>query len=364
MTAGKMFFCFLAFFIVAGIVQVSAQNDTGTLGGQVPRVLEYSLRLVDAHGTPLQDVLVHVELVPLPNGVVQISDRYASGGVMSLRLVEGVYDAQFFSRAPDDEFSTGYAHQRIDTTLLLLNDTITVIPIAQVRGTVVDQYQNLIPNAQLKFDCNPGSFANVDRTDAFGSFSLAAVALGECRIYAMQGTSTGSTDIVLNQSRIYDVQILLQQKIIPQNDSLWWARIAIGVGIVILVLVIYFITRGPSWSKRSVVQEQKTEQHESKKAKVRSRLKRHPKQKQQETTRIEDNERLQAVLKTLDGYDREIVETLMKNNGIMTQNKIRYATSIPKTSLFRCIQRLEHRRIVKTESVGKMKTVILEEFSS
>ena len=67
-------------------------------------------------------------------------------------------------------------------------------------------------------------------------------------------------------------------------------------------------------------------------------------------------------MKTLKDRERKVVEFLLENENKSTQSKIRYETTIPKTSLIRIFESLENKNIIKIERVGKLKKIELTEW--
>lgn len=68
-----------------------------------------------------------------------------------------------------------------------------------------------------------------------------------------------------------------------------------------------------------------------------------------------------AVMETLTGRERSVLEALIKHQGKMTQAEIRYETGIPKSSLTGIIVSLERRNIVTKREWGRTNVIELSE---
>ncbi len=65
------------------------------------------------------------------------------------------------------------------------------------------------------------------------------------------------------------------------------------------------------------------------------------------------------VLETLDDVDQAILNVLRENGGSLYQSQLQQLTNIPKTTLWRHIQRLQERQLVRVEKVGGQNKVFL-----
>jgi hypothetical protein len=68
-----------------------------------------------------------------------------------------------------------------------------------------------------------------------------------------------------------------------------------------------------------------------------------------------------AVMETLTGRERSVLEVLIRHQGKMTQAEIRYETGIPKSSLTGIIVSLERRNIVTKREWGRTNVIELSE---
>lgn len=68
-----------------------------------------------------------------------------------------------------------------------------------------------------------------------------------------------------------------------------------------------------------------------------------------------------AVMETLTGRERSVLEVLIRHQGKMTQAEIRYETGIPKSSLTGVIVSLERRNIVTKREWGRTNVIELSE---
>ncbi|GGP22394.1 hypothetical protein GCM10007981_18280 [Thermocladium modestius] len=65
------------------------------------------------------------------------------------------------------------------------------------------------------------------------------------------------------------------------------------------------------------------------------------------------------VLEALDDVDQAILNALRENGGSLYQSQLQQLTNIPKTTLWRHVQRLQERGLVRVEKVGGQNKVIL-----
>lgn len=208
--------------------------------------------------------------------------------------------------------------------LLLLLLPLVSAENATVKGVVIDSLDNLVGFAEIKLDCMEGIFT----TDKFGTFSVANVPEGQCRVYAAfrNGVGFQTVDVKANQT-IY-LELKLDKTIVNIPDRINYVLPIVVVVVLLVVVVLYLKFR-----------RKKTEKVELK----------HP-------------SRIQDILKTLKPKEKQIVEYLLQNNNAGSQAKIRHATGLARTSLSRCLQDLESKNIIAVERLGKLVKVGLTDW--
>ena len=327
---------------------------TINLCAAITEYTDLNFNLVNDKGGVIKDSIIHLEIQPINSTNSQKYDKYVTEGILNLRFNNGKYITKFFIREEGKKFYNYYAEQNIDTNAVADNTTIIFLPVAYIMLNVVDSNNNVVTDATLKFDCPSNSFSGKYSIDSFGSFSLNNVYLGQCKIYASGSDGAGSISVDINESKIYDVKIMLEQK--PFQV---WPYILVSIMVILLIGYVIYV-KVNSKDNNTNIRKKNKNFTKSKSGITAKNIETNKSSDKLESKNI-GNEKLEAVMKTLDKYEREVIQYLIDNNGEATQNKIRNHTAIPKTSLFRCVQRLEKKQLVHTESIGKMKKVILNE---
>jgi len=335
--------------ILAAVLQFSAYAADG--------FTDYTFTLMNEKGTVIAESIVHFEIKDLNDGSILSYDRYLPDGILELNVAEGNYELAINYRSTESAFFGHYGKTMLQPSSSPVQETIILTPIAHIRGTVVDAFDNYVAGAGIKYECAQNYAGNDILTDVYGSFSLLNVPLGNCKIFASEGENIANVEINADESMVYDVEVHFESKTKGLGATFWWGLI-IGIIIVVGILVILRL-----YSSKSVLPGKEYSKKPNETPPDRSAEAGQSAQMAAPAVQgILLTDRMAAVLSTLDAYEQEVVEYLLKNNGTSTQNQIRYSSGIPKTSLFRCLQRLEQKKIIKTESIGKMKKTELTEF--
>lgn len=369
---------FLIVFVLLFSIPLSlAQNTTKEL-------IDYSFVLTDQNGNPFSDSILFIDVTNQETNITQEFNKFMSNSKLTLRMYEGDYLVKIYLKGVYNESIGYFTEKQLLVGLIDKNESVVLIPVAYIRGTVVDMYDNLIPNAELKLDCSTGFTKYPAQTDSFGSFSIAFVPMGSCKIYANNKEDVTMYDLLINESKVYDVELQLKKK--AQNYGVVLVPVFVFALMIILIiawLVYYFILRK---SKKQDEMNSFESDNTLRKKNSKAETDKKPEENDEDNTNNSDNneedkddenkdeitgnpdsedlkvtKQMKAVINTFDDYEKEVVTLLIKNKGTMTQSKIRYSTGIPKTSLFRCLQRLEQKNIIITENLGKMKTVKLKD---
>lgn len=180
---------------------------------------------------------------------------------------------------------------------------------ASLRGSVKDELDNLIKNAQLRFECAAYSDYPA-KSDNIGFFSAPFVPVGDCEISATYGNKAGSEKIKLEHGKLYeDVEIVLNKKVYSKG---YYTKIIISALIVIGIIfyLIYF-----------------------EKKKVRK-------------------QRMQAIISTLNEKERKVTELLLRCNEA-SQTRLCKDLEVPKTTMIRLLNRLEEKKIINVKRLGR-----------
>ena len=243
--------------------------------------------------------------------------------------------------------------------------TITMFPFATIKGVVFDSKDNLIEGATLMCSCNLFSKNDCpEKSDEFGSFEILAVKDGNCKVFARQGSERGYTSLIVKEGQVYDVEVKLNE---AEGMNPKYLLLIIIVLMFLVILTLFIIRQYRLGIKRlkdmeeSVFKEKKQVEVQKEKVEdVEEKAEAIVKEEKEEYIKITD--RMKDIISMLDDNEEEVVNYLLENKGHSSQSKIRYATNTPKTTLFRVIQRLEGKKIVRTETVGKLKKVFLTDF--
>jgi hypothetical protein len=311
----KIAILFLLFIILLSNSIIAQDNRTNVL-----------LTLKDANtNEDIFNVAVYINLDG--NNI----DQYVSD-ILRLKLDDGQYKAVIRV----DDLSTPGNDYFKKTDLVVENSLIQGIflyPIGTVKGIVKDKLDNIVENAELKFECIPNPEIDYPaKTDKFGGFYVNFVPVGECKIFASYKSAIGFKEINVSQGALEDIEINLDKSILV-------ARRNIFLDIFVLLIIIIMFILVAAWIF------QKKKEHVS-------AVKKTTEQKQEINKRTED------ILQTLSERQKKIVNYLLeheykgkKHEGI--QSNIRREIGVPRTSLARAIESLKIKKIIEVEKIGK-----------
>lgn len=284
-----------------------------------------SLELYDVHTRQqIKNVVTGVTL----KGADEESnfDKYILTNVLTFQSDEGTFEIIL---RIDDLTTEGKDYFLKDKINLQegSSEKLYLYSVGSLRGTVIDELNNLVSNAELKFECSADYGDTYPlKTDKFGSFSLHYAPAGECRINAYHKNAVGSITVNVEHGKNSDVQIKLEQKTVASNALPY----IVGVVIVVAAASWIFLARRKQSTK--------------------------PMRKKLKTL---SHQRTNDIIKTLREKEKTVVNVLLQSNGTSTQAKIKTATGIPKTSLARVLETLRAKNIVEIEILGKLKKVRL-----
>ena len=255
--------------------------------------------------------------------------KYLASNIVEFDVEEGTY---LVSMEIDDLETEGKDYY-LSETIDLAQDVSAKVYLygtGSISGSVIDQLNNLISNADLKFECAADyGDQRPEKTDKYGSFSIQYAPVGKCKITAYKSSMVGSETIDLKRGQKVEVQVNLKQKTATTN---FWPYVFIAALLVAILVFVFFRKNKPKIIKED------------------------SKAKPEVTKRTSD------VLKTLKEKERKIVEAIMESGNESTQAKLKSATGIPKTSLSRTLESLAAKKILEVESYGKMKKVRLTDW--
>lgn len=188
---------------------------------------------------------------------------------------------------------------------------ILILPLTgalTLYGTVVDELDNVLPYSEIKIQCQ--EFSRELKTDKYGSFFI-ELNQNICMISAKKDNLVGYAQVDLTEE-LNQIEIKLNKKLLTSKN--YWIYLII---LLILIVILYL------YRKKNI-------------------------------KNVKTN-----ILKTLSEKEKTIINELKKHNGSLTQAKIHHNTKMPKVSLSRHIKALEKKKLIKTESIGKMKKIKL-----
>ena len=211
-----------------------------------------------------------------------------------------------------------------------------VYPSGYLKGKILDLAGNLIPDAQLNFNCySEFLFTHPKKVDHVGFFTVKNMPVGSCLIVASKNELVGNAEFKVEKGEVVSVEIILGESVAKKSDLVGWI-LSILILIAIILLIIWFILKKkPKKSKKEV----KNEDSEEKRSK-----------------------QTLALMKTLSEKEKKVVDFLLEHKNKASQAKIRHNTKVPRTSLTRVLQSLERKKIVEIQKEGKMVSVKLTKF--
>jgi len=301
-------------------------------------------------------------MILLPLAIAELEIEFTSldqedfnGYTLSLKFGEAIY-----KELMDDSLVTVPTNQlgsftatldSLNTPAIDYSGTITidkekteflVYPSGYLKGKVMDLAGNLIPNAQLNFNCySEFSFNYPERVDAVGFFTVKNIPVGGCSVIASKNELVGNTEFEIEKGQVTSIEIILGESVARKSNFVVW--------LIVILLVIMAVLL----SIRLILQ---------KKPKKEKNKKKEEKDEKSEETEEKLSKQTQALMKTLSEKERKIVDFLLENDHHASQAKIRHNTKIPRTSLTRVLQSLEKKKIAEVEREGKMVSVKLTKF--
>jgi uncharacterized membrane protein len=242
-----------------------------------------------------------------------------------------------------DDFSTPVPDYFGAKTIGNKDTDYFVFPIGFVQGSVVDSQGNLIPKADLTFNCfSPIEIELPTQADSTGFFTIPNIPVGSCTVIAATKEIAGSTEFTIKQGQAMKVEIILAKEVIGDDNKTEYLILAVFF----LALLLWIFLKKTKKERIKPIKEQKQEEAVNLKEEQQPSL---PKQ-------------TKALMETLSSKEKKIIEFLLENNHHSSQSKIRHGTKTPRTSLSRILHKLEQKKLVQTIKEGKMVSVALTKF--
>ena len=258
-----------------------------------------------------------------------------TGHALEMALDDGTYNLVLKIDDPSTLGKDYFKKQAIAVSNGLVDD-IYLFPVSSIRGVVKDVFDNVVGNADLKFECTDDIETEFPyRTNEFGSFTVDYMPSCSCKVSANFGEAVGFIEVNVPQGNITDVEVLLDKTILSMPDYRVQGAVVLLVIIVIVLLIFKY--------RRRIIKEIKPAAHKEAKHVER---KEHPIHHAPRHSRAED------IKSTLNKKEKDVVDFL-SGKGEVSQASIRHNLGVPRTSLSRILSSLEQKKIIHIKKVGK-----------
>lgn len=279
----------------------------------------------------IDNVVVYVEL-----GKEMLSQHVGINQVLNIVVEDGLHTLTLKIDKPATPGKDFFKKQSINVEGSL-QENVYLFPVGSLRGMVKDVFDNVVGNADLRFECtNEIGEEMPEVTNKYGSFSVDYMPSGSCKIFANYGDAVGFTEVEVVQGELSDVEISLDKTILKISKGAYSVQgVVVFLFLVAVVLIVlrYMKKKKPKKEAHKIV----VHKHESK------------------------HDRAEDILSTLNKKEKDIVEYIM-GKGEVNQSNIRHNTGIPRTSLSRILVSLEHKKIISVKKVGKVVKVKLTDW--
>lgn len=221
---------------------------------------------------------------------------------------------------------------------------LIIFPIGYLQGSIMDNEGNLIPEAQLQFDClSPLKADYPEKSDKTGFFVVPNIPAGKCTVFVSFSSSAVSQEFFIEQGQASNLELVLEKNI--ATTRLWLVFLLFFSGVsVVAAFVLWYLLR-----------KNQPRTPETAEIKVSE-----PVEKEPEVPQLAKS--TEAIIKTLSEKEKKVVYFLLENQNEASQAKVRRFTKIPRTSLSRVLQSLEQKKIIEIKKEGKVIDLKLSRF--
>lgn len=373
----------LAFLVVIGLLGcfVSAETPKG--------YTDLVITLKDASSdNGIGAMPIEIKLTNTQTKAEILTTRYLSDNEskFSYKLSPGKWDMEIIADNIMTYAFDYFAKETISAEVgeSTIDKTFYMTQVGAIEGAVIDKARKIVKNAELKIKCKKDLGIEYPlKTDNFGSFNIDIAPVGKCKISAQSQGIIGEVEAEIKQGQVNTLIVQLEKTVAysPLNILTYGLIALIALAIVIGGFVAYKKAMEQIKIKRIVKKYKKNPEKESPKEEPKKAgSKEVIEEKQQDTKAAEEtkkeikeplteteakkeiNPRARDIMKTLNEREIKIVEFIMSNDNKSTQAGIRNATGIPKTSLSRTFLSLESKKVIKIETVGKLKKIELTDW--
>ena len=261
---------------------------------------------------------------------------------LKLNLKNGEYDIIMLIDDPQTLGKDYYGRTIIAVEGNIIK-TIFLYPVGSLNGFVKDKLDNVVSEADLKFECN--NIFGVDypkKADNFGSFSLNYIPIGKCKIMGISNEIIGVKELDITKGSKNNIEINLNKSVVTERNNTYFFLSISGLVLAIIVLIFLWIFKLNQKTK-SLIKKEKKEEKKIKELKTEFR------------SEMKLGRRGKDIYQTLRNNEKKIVEFLLQQKEPTYLSKIHYKTGISKGSLFRNLESLEKKNIVETIREGKVR---------
>ena len=290
---------------------------------------------------PIQDIHVYVEISSAGEEVKTL--QYVSESGLKLLLKSGEYSMVLRVDELDTQGNDYYIKTKIKVSADM-QETLYLFPIGSIRG-LVSTNQRVVDGALLKFDCS-GAYGETEQksTDSFGSFTSGWLPVGSCSISAAYNGKVGFKEVMIEKGTLSHIEIELTKDTVSSGSK---TGVYVILGVFVISIIIFFRKKLGFQKKQQKIKTPKINEKEEKK---------------EEEPVLEQNKRSKDIMKILNDKERSIIDHLTESGNKSSQSNIRHSTGIPKTSLSRMLENLEHKNIITIEKIGKLKKIKLTDW--
>lgn len=240
------------------------------------------------------------------------------------------------------------------------NNIIILKPSAKITGYVVDERDNLLKNTKLRITCSDTTAKLPSQTDEFGFFTIERVWFGTCNIAAIHKDKVISEEIVVDESKQYNVKL-----VVPYNFQSNVGTASVWLIPIVLIILISFIVLKAHMNKKENVENKRLKENNEKHNIIKNDdkdLNNEESKKFKESTNSKNySTRQEDIIATLMEKEKIIVDQLIVK-GALTQSQIRHYTGFPKSTLHRILTKLEQKNIVIWQEEAGVKKIALTDF--
>lgn len=305
-------------------------------------------------------------------GTINLTKYIDKRGTFSYKISPGEWRLQIYvdnMSTPEIDYF-GESTYQITDDLVTRGEVMYIVPVGSLELKVTDPNGNLVSGADVNFKCK--SYRTSAKTDKFGSYKADNLPAGECKIYAASDNLVGSDSAEVIQGKTISKDISLSESVTTASLKKYYYIIVPLVILVFLALAYLLLRKRIKTQVRQELKEKikrrfvgkKKEQSEAKAGKAEKSSKAGEKEvaEKQENGKGELNPRARDIMKTLNDKEQKVANFLIQSGNKSTQAAIRNETGVPKTTLVRVFQALEAKKVIKIETIGKLKKIELTDW--